>query len=102
MSENNNTNDLNETFEEEFMDPSVVTVPIDTTLSNSGEAADAKAVGDALALKADASSVVAISVNGQTPDQQGAILLDGADIPMSSGSQTTVKDAVEAAAGGGH
>ena len=99
MSENNNTNDLNETFEEEFMDPSVVTVPIDTTLSNSGEAADAKAVGDALALKADASSVVAITVNGEGPDLQGAILIDGTDIPMSSSDTTTLKAAVEAAAG---
>ena len=99
MSENNNTNDLNETFEEEFMDPSVVTVPIDTTLSNSGEAADAKAVGDALALKADASSVVAITVNGEGPDLQGAILIDGTDIPMSSTDSTTIKAAVEEAAG---
>ena len=98
MSENN-TNDMNETFEEEFFDSSVVTVPIDTTLSNSGEAADAKAVGDALALKADASSVIAITVNGEGPDLQGAILIDGTDIPMSSSDTTTLKDAVEAAAG---
>ena len=95
MSENN----MNETFTEEFADLSVITVPIDDTLSNSGEAADAKAVGDALALKADASSVVAITVNGEGPDLQGAILIDGTDIPMSSSDTTTLKAAVEAAAG---
>ena len=68
---------LNEEFELVFDDADVITVPIDTTLSNPGEAADAKAVGDALALKADASSVVAITVNGEGPDLQGAILVDG-------------------------
>ena len=45
-------NDMNEMFTISFDDASVITVPIDDTLSNSGEAADAKAVGDALALKA--------------------------------------------------
>ena len=90
---------LNEEFELVFDDADVITVPIDTTLSNPGEAADAKAVGDALALKADASSVIAITVNGEGPDLQGAILVDGTDIPMSSSDPTTVKAAVEAAAG---
>ena len=73
--------DLNEVVEEVVSDATVMTVAIDDTLSISGEAADAKAVGDALALKADASSVVAISVNGQAADNQGKILVDGTDIP---------------------
>ena len=101
MSENN-TQDLNEGFEVEMDDANVITVPIDDTLSNSGEAADAKAVGDALALKADASSVVSITVNGQSPDNQGAILVDGTQIQMSSTDTTKIKakiDAVDAKTG---
>ena len=94
MSEN-----LNEQVNVTVDDATVVTVPIDETLSNSGEAADAKAVGDALALKADASSVVAITVNGQTADNQGHIIVDASEIEMSSSDSTKVKDAVEAAAG---
>ena len=38
---------LNEVVEEVVDDATVITVPIDDTLSVSGEAADAKAVGDA-------------------------------------------------------
>jgi hypothetical protein len=94
MSEN-----LNEQVNVTVDDATVVTVPIDETLSNSGEAADAKAVGDALALKADASSVVAITVNGQTADNQGHIIVDASEIDMSASDSTKVKDAVEAAAG---
>ena len=52
-----NNDDLNEAIEDVVEDADVVTVPIDDTLSNSGEAADAKAVGDALALKADKSEL---------------------------------------------
>ena len=76
-------NDLNEVFEETMDDATVITVPIDDTLSNSGEAADAKAVGDALALKADLSQITGINVNGQEADNQGMILIDGTDIPLS-------------------
>jgi hypothetical protein len=94
MSEN-----LNEQVNVTVDDATVVTVPIDETLSNSGEAADAKAVGDALALKADASSVVAITVNGQAADNQGHIIVDASEIDMSASDSTKVKDAVEAAAG---
>ena len=82
MSEN-----LNEAFEETMYDATVITVPIDTTLTQSGEAADAAAVGAALALKADASQVVTISVNGESPDQQGEILLDASEIPISDASE---------------
>jgi hypothetical protein len=92
--------DLNEVFEEEMDDATVITVPIDDTLSNSGEAADAKAVGDALALKADKSELqTAVTVNGQSADNQGHIIVTGADTRMSSTDQTTVKTAIESAAG---
>ena len=87
---------LNEVVEETVSDAEVVTVPIDDTLSISGEAADAKAVGDALELKADKSSVVSIDVNGQAADNQGHILIDGTDIPMSGTDTTTLKAKIEA------
>ena len=89
---------LQDTVEETVNDASVITVEIDETLSISGEAADAKAVGDALALKADASSITAIDVNGQSADNQGHILIDGTDIKMSSTDNTTLKAAIESAA----
>ena len=91
-------NELNEVFEEELDEATVITVPIDTTLQNSGEAADAKAVGDALALKADISSVVQINVNGQEPDNQGNIIVDGTDVKMSSTDTRTLKAAIDSAA----
>ena len=93
-------NDLNEVFEEEMDDATVITVPIDTTLTHSGEAAEAKTVGDALALKADKSELQAtVSVDGQSADAQGEILLYGEHIPMSSTDERTVQEAVAAAAG---
>ena len=89
--------DLNEAVEVEVIDATVITVPIDDTLSNSGEAADAKAVGDALDLKANLSDVVTIDVNGQEADNQGHILIDGTDIKMSSDAgAATLKAAIEA------
>lgn len=97
MSEN--TSDLNDVFTVEFADAEVITVPIDDTLSNSGEAADAKAVGDALALKADLSDIANIKVNAQAADNQGQIYIDGTDIPMSENDSTTLKAAIEVAAG---
>ena len=90
---------LNEVVEEVVSDAQVMTVPIDDTLSISGEAADAKAVGDALDLKADKSAVVAIDVNGQAADNQGHILIDGTDIPMSGTDTTTLKAKIEAVDG---
>lgn len=79
--------DLNDTVQETVRDSEVITVPIDPTLSTSGEAADAKAVGDALALKADKSELqTRISVNGQEPDNQGVILISGEDVPVSDAS----------------
>jgi len=73
----------------------VMTVPIDDSLSIEGEAADAKAVGDALALKADRSEVqTAIRVNGQSADAQGLIIVTGEDIDVTSGGTETLSDAV--------
>ena len=89
--------DLNEEVEVVVQDSDVITVPIDDTLSNSGEAADAKAVGDALALKADKSELsAAITVNGQSADSQGVIIVTAADTKMDSDDNTTVKAAIEA------
>ena len=94
MSEN-----LNEVFTIDFADSEVITVPIDDTLSNSGEAADAAAVGAALALKANAADIANIKVNEQQADNQGQIYIDGTDIPMSTTDTTTLKAAIDAAAG---
>ena len=83
MSENN-TNDLNDEVEVTVEDAEVITVPIDATLSNSGEAADAAAVGAALAGKANRSELqTQVKVNGQTADNQGLIILLAGHIPVS-------------------
>jgi len=94
-----NEEDLDEAFEEEMDDATVITVPIDDTLSNSGEAADAAAVGAALALKANVEDVKNIKVNEEAADNQGQILIDGTGIPMSSTDNTTLKAAIEAEQG---
>ena len=96
MSENN---DLNEVFEEEMEDQNVITVPIDATLKNSNEAAEAKAVGDALALKADKSELqTKVKVNGQEADNQGLILIYGTDIKVTNDAESpTIAEALEAA-----
>lgn len=92
--------DLNEEVVVIVEDAEVITTPIDDTLSISGDAADAKAVGAALALKADKSELsAAITVNGQSADAQGAILVNGTDIQMSSTDSTTLKAAIEAVDG---
>lgn len=84
---------LNEEVEMVVEDASVITTPIDDTLTISGDAADAKAVGDALALKADKSELQnAITVNGQSADAQGAILIDGDEIPVSGSDVTTMAE----------
>lgn len=92
-------NDLNEVFEEAMEDALVITVPIDDTLSNSGEAADAAAVGAALALKANASDIASIKVNEQQADNQGQILLSGEDVPVSDTDTRTIAAAIGAAEG---
>ena len=72
---------LNDVVTHTVRDAEVITVEIDDTLSISGEAADAKAVGDALALKADKTELqTAITVNGQSADAQGAIIVNSDDI----------------------
>ena len=95
MSEINNTNDMNEEFSIEMEDSTVITVPIDDSLTREGEAADAKAVGDALALKADADSVNNIDVNGEEADNQGHIILTGEHVPVSGEDETTLAEAIE-------
>lgn len=92
--------DLNEVIEEVVSDADVMTVPIDDTLTISGEAADAKAVGDALALKADKSEIgVAITVNGEAADEQGRIIIDASEIEMVEGEEVTVAEAISEVAG---
>ena len=90
MSEN-----LNEAVNVIVEDANVITVPIDATLTRTNEAADAAAVGAALALKADASQIVGVSVNGETADAQGRILIDGSKIPVNGTGNTTLAAAVE-------
>lgn len=73
----------------------VQTMPLDTTLTQSGTAADAKAVGDALALKADKDELLdTITVNSQSADATGNILVNADDVPYGDGS-----DVAEAIAG---
>ena len=82
---------LNDVVTETVRDSDVITVPVDTTLTHSGEAADAKTVGDALALKADKSELAqSIQVNGQSADDQGLILVHAGQITMSASDETSV------------
>lgn len=75
------TENMNEQVEEEVDDAAVVTVPIDETLTRHGEAADAKAVGDALA-----AMVTDVTVDGQGKDASGNILVKAEHIPYSTGT----------------
>lgn len=86
--------ELNETVQVQVIDSSVVTVPIDTTLSQAGQAADAAAVGQALE-----NIHVTVTVDGQAADNQGVVLLYGHHIPMSAEEGAdTVAAAIQAAA----
>lgn len=71
-----------------------VPMPIDPTLSHEGEAADAKATGEAVAAAVDA-----LSINGKSPVNK-AVTLYGTDIAMDNeAGSPTVAQAIEAAAG---
>lgn len=71
----------------------VVLIPVDPTLKNAGEAADAKAVGDALA-----ALVVVKKVNSVDPDASGNLTLLATQIMMSSESGAqTIAQAIDAA-----
>lgn len=63
----------------------VIPMPIDPTLSNEGEAAEAKAVGEAIA-----AIQTVKKVNNQTPDAAGAVTILATQIPMTGdeGAQT--------------
>ena len=87
--------DLNESVEYNVDDAQPMSVPIDDTLTHSGEAADAYAVGQALRRKLNIDDF-AVSVNGVNGDDQGAILLTGADIPVSSQDSRSVPTALAA------
>lgn len=86
MSEINPTpEELVENIDMEVEDNTVVPMPIDPTLSHEGEAADAKATGDAIAAIAAVKKVL-----GQSPDGTGDVAINATQIPMSSeaGAQT--------------
>ena len=76
--------ELNEGIREQVQDAEIMQVNIDDTLTHSGEAADAYAVGQALQGKADKKDLQTnITVDGQAADAQGVILLYAGHIPMS-------------------
>ena len=89
MSELNPTpEELVENIDMEVEDASVIPVPVDPTLSNEGEAADAKATGDAIA------AIVAVKkVNSTSPDNTGNVQIYANNIPMSNavGAQTVAE-----------
>ena len=96
---NEELEDLDEVFEEEMDDSTVITVPIDETLTHSGEAADAAAVGAALDLKANAEDINTVKVNAEEADNQGQIYIDGTGIPMHCTDGETLTEAIEAEQG---
>ena len=97
MSENTNIDpeELTEEITYTVEDANVIPTPIDPTLSIAGEAADAKATGDAIA------AIAAVrKVNNQTPDANGAVVVYGSQVYVSNeeGAQT-LNEAIEAVEG---
>ena len=91
--------ELNDTVNVTVDDATVITVPLVTNLTATNAAPTAKTVGDALAAKVDTATImehVTIKVNDESSDNQGQILLDASEIPISDGSTTSIKDAVDA------
>lgn len=96
MSEANSTNSTPEKLIEEVSytveDARVIPSPIDPTLTHEGEAADAKATGDAI-------RNIQVSVNGKARDATtGALTVYASDIHISdeAGAQT-IDEAIEGA-----
>lgn len=77
-------------------DSIVITVPIDSTLTVSGAAADAMATGQAIVAKASESDVKSqLSVNGRTGGGSWAIMVNGDNIPAQSDNDSeSVADAL--------
>ena len=92
--------ELNESVHVVFDDSTVITVPLVTNLTATNAAPTAKTVGDALAGKVDAESVmqhVRITVDGVQSDNQGVILIDGSEIPVDDTENApSIKDAIDA------
>lgn len=93
-------------LEESIHDSMVITIPIDDTLSVSGAAADALAVGNALTGKADLTTIKnTLSVNGRTGNGGLAITVNGDNIPAQNDSDnesvaealTRIEDAASSA-----
>lgn len=92
MSENVTVEDLVRNVTFSIQRANVIPTPVDPTLSNEGEAADAKATGDAIA-----GVLGNLRVNTKAPENNAVVLYAG-DIRMSDdeGAQTIV-EAVESA-----
>jgi len=90
--------ELNETVNVTVDDATVITVPLVTNLTATNAAPTAKTVGDALASKVDADSImesVTIKVNDEQSDNQGQILIDATGIPIGPSDETTIAEAIE-------
>lgn len=91
--------ELNDTVNITVDDATVITVPLVTNLTATNAAPTAKTVGDALAAKVDTDTImehVTIKVNEESSDNQGQILLDGSEIPLTDGNSTSVAGAIAA------
>ena len=99
--EDGNSEDVTE---DDIRDSLVITVPIDSTLSISGAAADARATGQAIAARASESDVkTLLSVNGRTGNGGWAIMVNGGNIPASSDEDTEmVSEALDRLGGAIH